>query len=203
MGGFLFIAGVLVAVTVGYLVYMSAGGGENEISPVFGTRLFAGVVMALAFAFLGFVDDYIKVVKKRNLGLTAGQKMVMQILIAAIYLIILYLAGDTSTVLRIPFTGSLNLGLFYYPVALFILIVGTVNAVNLTDGIDGLAGSVTFIASLGFMIIAALLSVYEMQLLAVAVAGAMLGFLVWNFHPAKVFMGDKGSMFLGGLVVDM
>ena len=91
----------------GFFVYCrSAGGsyrgvsclyecrrGENEISPVFGTRLFAGVVMALAFAFLGFVDDYIKVVKKRNLGLTAGQKMVMQILIAAIYLIILYLAG--------------------------------------------------------------------------------------------------------------
>ena len=203
MGGFLFIAGVLVAVTIGYLVYMSAGGGESEISPIFGARLFAGMVMAMAFAFLGFVDDYIKVVKKRNLGLTAGQKMVMQILIAAIYLVILYLAGDTSTVLRIPFIGSLDLGLFYYPVALFILIVGTVNAVNLTDGIDGLAGSVTFVAALGFMIIAALLSIYEMQLLAVAVAGAMLGFLVWNFHPAKVFMGDTGSMFLGGLVVAM
>ena len=203
MGGFLFIAGVLVAVTIGYLVYMSVGGGESEISPIFGARLFAGVVMAMAFAFLGFVDDYIKVVKKRNLGLTAGQKMVMQILIAAIYLVILYLAGDTSTVLRIPSIGSLDLGLFYYPVALFILIVGTVNAVNLTDGVDGLAGSVTFVAALGFMIIAALLSIYEMQLLAVAVAGAMLGFLVWNFHPAKVFMGDTGSMFLGGLVVAM
>lgn len=203
MGGFLFIAGVLVAVTIGYLVYMSVGGGESEISPIFGARLFAGMVMAMAFAFLGFVDDYIKVVKKRNLGLTAGQKMVMQILIAAIYLVILYLAGDTSTVLRIPFIGSLDLGLFYYPVALFILIVGTVNAVNLTDGVDGLAGSVTFVAALGFMIIAALLSIYEMQLLAVAVAGAMLGFLVWNFHPAKVFMGDTGSMFLGGLVVAM
>lgn len=203
MGGFLFIAGVLVAVTIGYLVYMSVGGGESEISPIFGARLFAGMVMAMAFAFLGFVDDYIKVVKKRNLGLTAGQKMVMQILIAAIYLVILYLAGDTSTVLRIPFIGSLDLGLFYYPVALFILIVGTVNAVNLTDGIDGLAGSVTFVAALGFMIITALLSIYEMQLLAVAVAGAMLGFLVWNFHPAKVFMGDTGSMFLGGLVVAM
>ena len=203
MGGFLFIAGVLVAVTIGYLVYMSVGGGESEISPIFGARLFAGMVMAMGVAFLGFVDDYIKVVKKRNLGLTAGQKMVMQILIAAIYLVILYLAGDTSTVLRIPFIGSLDLGLFYYPVALFILIVGTVNAVNLTDGIDGLAGSVTFVAALGFMIIAALLSIYEMQLLAVAVAGAMLGFLVWNFHPAKVFMGDTGSMFLGGLVVAM
>ena len=203
MGGFLFIAGVLVAVTIGYLVYMSVGGGESEISPIFGARLFAGMVMAMAFAFLGFVDDYIKVVKKRNLGLTAGQKMVMQILIAAIYLVILYLAGDTSTVLRIPFIGSLDLGLFYYPVALFILIVGTVNAVNLTDGVDGLAGSVTFVAALGFMIIAALLSIYEMQLLAVAVAGAMLGFLVWNLHPAKVFMGDTGSMFLGGLVVAM
>lgn len=84
-----------------------------------------------------------------------------------------------------------------------ILIVGTVNAVNLTDGVDGLAGSVTFVASIGFMVIAAMLSIYEMQLLAVAVAGAMLGFLVWNFHPAKVFMGDTGSMFLGGLVVAM
>lgn len=203
MGGFLFIAGVLASVTVGYLVYMSAGGGENEVSPIFGTRLFAGMVAAMAFAFLGFVDDYVKVVKKRNLGLTAGQKMIMQILIAALYLIILYLAGDTSTVLRIPLIGSWDLGLFYYPIALFILIVGTVNAVNLTDGIDGLAGSVTFVASLGFMTIAAMLSIYEIQLLAVAVAGAMLGFLVWNFHPAKVFMGDTGSMFLGGLVVAM
>lgn len=201
MGGFLFIAGVLVATTVGYLVYMSADGGESELSPLLGTRLFAGMVMAMAFAFLGFVDDYIKVVKKRNLGLTAGQKMVMQILISAIYLSILYLAGDTSTVLWIPVIGPLDLGLFYYPVALLILVVGTVNAVNLTDGIDGLASSVTFVVSLGFMVIAAILSAYEMQLLAIAVAGAMLGFLIWNFHPAKVFMGDTGSMFLGGIVV--
>lgn len=201
MGGFLFIAGVLAATTVGYLVYMSADGGESELSPLLGTRLFAGMVMAMAFAFLGFVDDYIKVVKKRNLGLTAGQKMVMQILISAIYLSILYLAGDTSTVLWIPVIGPLDLGLFYYPVALLILVVGTVNAVNLTDGIDGLASSVTFVVSLGFMVIAAILSAYEMQLLAIAVAGAMLGFLIWNFHPAKVFMGDTGSMFLGGIVV--
>lgn len=203
MGGFLFIVGVLVSVTVGYLVYHSTDGAGGITSSIYGTRLFAGIIMALAFGFLGFIDDYIKVVKKRNLGLTAGQKMLMQILIAAVYLVILYMAGDTSTVLMVPFIGSLDLGLFYYPLALFILIVGSANAVNLTDGIDGLAGSVTFVASLGFMVISAMLSVYEMQILAIAVAGAMLGFLVWNFHPAKVFMGDTGSMFLGGLVVAM
>ena len=200
MGGFLFIAGVLVSVTVGYLVYMSAGGGENEVSPIFGTRLFAGMIVALAFAFLGFVDDYVKVVKKRNLGLTAGQKMIMQILIAALYLVILYLAGDTSTVLRIPFVGSWDLGLFYYPVALFILIVGTVNAVNLTDGIDGLATGVTIPVALFYLAVSAWYGLNELTVVSAALAGGLSAFLIYNFHPAKVFMGDTGSLFLGGMV---
>ena len=123
----------------------------------------------------------------------------MQFLIAAAYLACLYLSGDTSTMVIIPFIGQINLGLFYYPLAV-LFIVFAVNAVNLTDGIDGLASSVTFVASIVFLIICSILSLTKMSLLAVSLAAGCLGFLVWNFHPAKVFMGDTGSMFLGGAV---
>ena len=94
----------------------------------------------------------------------------------------------------------MDIGIFYYPLMLFI-IVGTVNAVNLTDGIDGLDASVTMVAAMGFMVIASIAGFSQMNLLAAALAGGCLGFLVWNFHPAKVFMGDTGSLFLGGMVV--
>ena len=99
----------------------------------------------------------------------------------------------------IPFAGTVNLGWFYWPAALFV-ILGTVNAVNLTDGIDGLAGSVTMFACIFFMIVASLLQSFGMSIFAAAAAGGCLGFLLYNFHPAKVFMGDTGSLFLGGVV---
>ena len=156
--------------------------------------------MALAFGFVGFVDDYIKVVKKRNLGLKARQKLVMQFLIAIAYIVTLYLCGDRSTVVVFPLLGQVDFGLFYYPL-IVIGIVGFVNAVNLTDGIDGLAASVTFVAAIIYMIIASLLRFDSITVLSTALAGACLGFLTWNFYPAKVFMGDLGSMFLGGMVV--
>ncbi|WP_312643019.1 phospho-N-acetylmuramoyl-pentapeptide-transferase [Hydrogenoanaerobacterium sp.] len=203
MGGVLFIIGILVAVTVGYIVYNFQS--ENialQTSEMNIIRLMAGLVMALAFGFMGFIDDYIKVVRKRNLGLTALQKIIMQTLISAAYLATLYVRGDTSTVIALPFFGQLDLGFLYYPV-MMLFIIFMVNAVNLTDGIDGLASSVTFVVSACFMIITGMLAFYEMSILATAVAGAMIGYLVWNFYPAKVFMGDTGSMFLGGLVVAM
>ena len=201
MGGFMFIIGVLISVTAGFFAYQLSDTGSG-VQNSYGARLLAGLVMAAACAFIGFVDDYIKVVKKQNLGLNEKQKMVMQVAVAALYLVAMYIAGDTSTALMLPVFGPVELGVFYYPLAMLV-IVGTINAVNITDGVDGLCSSITFVAALGFMIISAILSVFEMQLLAVATAGAMLGFLVWNFHPAKVFMGDTGSMFLGGLVVAM
>ena len=165
-----------------------------------GMRLFAGVVMSLAFCVIGFLDDYIKVVKRRNLGLTARQKYLMQLIIGVFYLTMLYLSGDTSTVVVIPFLGQLDLGVLYYPLAI-IVITGFVNAVNLTDGIDGLAASVTFVYAAVMLVVAAILQFAPASLMAAALAGGCLGFLVWNFHPAKVFMGDTGSLFLGGLVV--
>ncbi|MDD2955689.1 MAG: phospho-N-acetylmuramoyl-pentapeptide-transferase [Oscillospiraceae bacterium] len=199
MGGVMFIIGLLVAVTLGYISYCFYS-KNAALLPVQTVRFFAGLLMALAFGFLGFLDDYIKVVKKQNQGLTAGQKMIFQLLIGGAYLAMLYLGGDTSTVLIIPFLGQVDLGVFYYFIALFI-IVGAVNAVNLTDGIDGLASSVTFVVALAFMVLTAMVRISEMQIIAAALAGAMIGFLVWNFHPAKVFMGDTGSLFLGGIVV--
>ncbi len=198
MGGIMFIAGILAAVVVGYILLRVGSVGERfNISDI---RLWAGLFIAFAFGFVGFVDDYIKVVKKRNLGLKPKQKLVMQFLIAIAYLACIYLAGDHSTIIPIPFIGQLDLGLFYYPL-MVLLIVGAVNAVNLTDGIDGLASSVTFVVGLAFVLICSILGLTNMGLMAVALAAGCLGFLVWNFHPAKVFMGDTGSMFLGGAVV--
>lgn len=202
MGGILFIIGILVAVTAGYITYVYQRMGENPAAEMNIVRLMAGLVMALAFGFMGFIDDYIKVVRKHNLGLTAMQKIIMQTVISVAYLATLYMRGDTSTIIILPFFGALDMGLLYYPVML-LFIIFLVNAVNLTDGIDGLCGSVTFVVSAAFLVVAGMLANSEMGILAVAVAGAMIGYLIWNFYPAKIFMGDTGSMFLGGLVVAM
>lgn len=156
--------------------------------------------MALAFGAVGFLDDYIKVVKHRNLGLTARQKYLMQLVIGVFYLVMLYIAGDRSTAVAVPFLGTLELGPFYYLLAM-IIITGFVNAVNLTDGLDGLSSSVTFVYAVVFLVIAGILQFGQASVIAAALAGGTLGFLVWNFYPAKVFMGDTGSLFLGGLVV--
>ena len=198
MGGIMFIAGIAVAVIAGYFLLLAdnyAFKGTLELM-----QLFGGLVMALLFGLVGFLDDYIKVVKKRNLGLTAWQKIVGQVLVTALYLAALYAAGDRSTIINVPFLGQWDLGLFYYPV-LGILISGIVNSVNLTDGIDGLCSSVTFVAAIFFMIVSAFTGQAGMSILSTALAAGCVGFLVFNAHPAKVFMGDTGSLFLGGMVV--
>ena len=132
--------------------------------------------------------------------MTAWQKIVGQVLVTALYLAALYAAGDRSTIINVPFLGQWDLGLFYYPV-LGILIIGIVNSVNLTDGIDGLCSSVTFVAAIFFMIVSAFTGQAGMSILSTALAAGCVGFLVFNAHPAKVFMGDTGSLFLGGMVV--
>ncbi len=200
MGGIMFIIGIVLAVIVGFVTLLIERDNLGADQYLNNLRLFAGLIMALLFGALGFADDYVKVVKKRNLGLTAKQKMIFQILIAVIYLAILFFGGDRNTTVWIPFFSGVNFGFLYYPFAVFV-IVGFVNAVNLTDGIDGLAASVTFVVAVAMMFISSLLSVSTMNILAGALAGGCLGFLIYNFHPAKVFMGDTGSMFLGGVVV--
>lgn len=205
MGGLLFIIGSVTAAVAGFFALRLSGGGSASPYPVSGlgtTRLFMGLLMSLAFAMIGFMDDYVKVVKKNSLGISERERTVMEVLVAGAYLAGMYIAGDTSTIVPIPFIGQIDMGLFYYPFAILV-IYGAINAVNITDGIDGLCGSVSFVAAIGFMLVSALLAFPEMELLATALAGACLGFLLWNFHPAKIFMGDTGSLFLGGVLVSL
>ncbi len=204
MGGVMMVAGVLIATSVAY-GYSALSGGEfaAELTSAYDiTVLLAGVVMALCMCAIGFFDDYIKVVKKRNLGLTAKQKTFLQLLVSAAYLVTLALAGMHTT--YIPFLGEVSIvsgaGLLFWPIALM-FIYGFTNAVNLTDGLDGLAATVTLVVSCGFMLASGFIGVFSINTLSAALAGACVGFVVWNSKPAKVFMGDTGSMFLGGMVI--
>lgn len=200
MGGLMFYIGVTAAFIGGYILLFTnkliSFEGVEQTAAIKGI---SALIMALCFGFVGFVDDFIKVKKKQNEGLTVIQKIVFQVLIIAAYFTSRVLSGDTSTVIRFPFLGQLDLSFFYY-ILMGLVILYLVNAVNLTDGIDGLCGSVSFIYFLAFAIITVNIKLYGMTVLSVAAAGGCLGFLVWNFPPAKVFMGDTGSMFLGGLV---
>lgn len=195
MGGLMFICGIVVAFFVILLFpEKQTNMGTEHI------RIAGGLIMALVFGFIGFLDDYIKVVKKRNLGLTPGQKMLLQLLAGSIYLAYVYLTGGQGTTMIVPFLGvEWQLGIFYWPLALFI-IVGTVNSVNLTDGIDGLAASVTTVTAVALLLSSKLVGSLGFASFSAALAGGCLGFLVWNAHPAKVFMGDTGSLFLGGMI---
>ncbi len=199
MGGLMFIGGTTLAILAGFFMLATSPGDETS-SIRGGMAVILGLIMSLAFGMVGFVDDYIKVVKKRNLGLNARQKMVMQFFIAILYLAGLWLAGERSTVVFVPFWHPVNLGVLYYPLAV-LGIVYLVNVVNITDGIDGLCSSVTFVAALGFLAIATVWHSNGMAMYAAALAGGCLGFLIWNFYPARVFMGDTGSLFLGGMIV--
>ncbi len=205
MGGIMIIVGVILGVSIAF-TFSAFGSGrfafELKDSSHRLTNFLAGIIMALCMSAIGFMDDYIKVVKKRNLGLTARQKTFLQLLVAAVYLVSLYMGGMVKT--TIPFIGDIDLtsgfGLLFWPIALM-FIYGFTNAVNLTDGIDGLASSVTLVVSCAFMLGATFLYTISMSVLAATLAGACVGFICWNAKPAKVFMGDTGSMFLGGLVV--
>ncbi len=204
MGGVMIVLGVLVAMAVGFCFsYFTKGDYADEMkNPYTLTIMVSGIVMALCMCAIGFFDDYIKVVKKRNLGLTAKQKTFLQLLVSAAYLVTLALAGMHTT--YIPFIGEISIingvGLLFWPIALM-FIYGFTNAVNLTDGLDGLASSVTLVAACAFMLASGRLGMGSANSLSAALAGACAGFIVWNAKPAKVFMGDTGSMFLGGMVV--
>lgn len=200
MGGFMFIIGSAVAIAVGYALYRFRSADAAALPDNTGLyRLLAGYGFALLNCGIGFIDDYIKAVKKQNLGLKPKQKMVMQFVFSSAFLYTLYLLGDHATTITFPIFGDVDFGIFYYPIMVLYLIFLT-NAVNLTDGIDGLCGSVTVISSLSFVMLCAAMGMWEYSIFSMALAGACLGFLIWNLHPAKVFMGDTGSMFLGGSI---
>lgn len=163
--------------------------------------LLVGLICITGFGFVGFLDDFIKIKMKRSLGLKAYQKIILQFALALFVSYYQYSASPSATQIMIPFTDYIiNLGPLYVPIMMFV-IIGTVNAVNLTDGLDGLASGITLIVSIFFMLLAISVGNSDVAILAAATGGACLGFLGFNSYPAKVFMGDTGSMALGGAVV--
>lgn len=200
MGGVMFIAGVIISFVVGLAIMWASGNiNMDEVGSQKLAKAISAVIMALLFGFVGFVDDLIKVKKKQNEGLKPMQKIIMQVLIIAAFFTSHIIAGDTSTVITFPFLGQLDFGIFYY-IVMGLGILYLVNAVNLTDGVDGLCSSVTLVYCAAYVVICSLLGMSEMGLVSAAAGAGCLGFMVWNLHPAKVMMGDTGSMFFGGIV---
>jgi len=203
MGGILFIAGTVIAFVAVVVIDKILGGKIIETDDIVANsmrlKVWGGLIMALGFAFIGFLDDYIKVVKKRNMGLTIMQKTVLQIVLMVGYLATLYINDPTGSMF-IPFVGMVETKIFFWVLGVAVIYC-TTNAVNFTDGLDGLCGSVTVTAAFSFIAIAALRNCFGISLLASALAGGLIGYLIWNWHPAKVMMGDLGSMFLGGMIV--
>ena len=194
---------------------LKVGQSIREIGPTWhnskqGTPTMGGLIfithlmvfgLALVCGVIGFLDDFVKVKNKRNLGLTEIQKLVLQLAAAALFLILLRRTGHLTGDLYIPFANvSVTIPWILYLILSVFIIVGTVNAVNITDGIDGLNTSVTIPVMAFYAIAAWKWHLTGASLFAAAVAGALLGFLIYNWHPAKVFMGDTGSLFLGGAV---
>lgn len=191
MGGIGFITAAILCVLVAGWPYMMQGHFEHLYALAF----------AMVFGIIGFIDDFMKVKFKRNLGLTAWQKLILQLAAAAAYLALLRYNGNLQSALYIPFwnvTVPVN-WIVYLIFAMFVIVGGT-NAVNLTDGVDGLASGVTVPVMVFFTVVAVMWKQDVVALVPAAMIGALMGFLCYNFHPAKVFMGDTGSLFLGGLI---
>ena len=203
MGGISFVPAFLV-VMAGFMVYyvLQEGWWSRNLIPL-------ALVCLYAFfnAAIGFVDDYFKLMRRQNEGLTARQKFLLQVVLTAAFIAMMRIVGCLHTTLSIPFFGvEWELGWFAYPVYLIVM-VGFVNATNITDGLDGLASSVCAVVAL-FMVIFSvsrwsLCSLYTdwVGFISAALLGCVLGFLVYNHHPAKMFMGDTGSLFLGAVIM--
>ncbi len=201
MGGILFIAATtvvtLLSILISQLAFPDKILSATRLSLV---KMFGTLALALCCGVIGFADDYIKVVKKRNLGLTARQKLLAQLLVSTGFAVCMYFFGAGN--LYVPFVGRVDFGIWYIPFCVFVIIAMS-NATNLTDGVDGLCGSVSFVATLPLVVIAGNMAAFGLGTLAVAFAGALCGFLLWNLHPARVFMGDTGSLFIGGLLAGL
>lgn len=185
MGGIMFLVPMLI-------VTLCFSPSHQTILPV--------VFLTVGFGVIGFLDDYIKVVLKRNLGLTVIQKLVLQFIVTGLFAYWIIDKTGISLAMKIPFVESftLDFGMLNVPL-MFVVVLGTVNGTNFTDGLDGLASSVTCVVA-GFFAFAALLNNTDISIVACAMLGGLLGFLLYNVYPAKIFMGDTGSLALGGFV---
>ena len=158
------------------------------------------VAAVFLYGLIGFLDDFIKIYFKRNLGLNEKQKLAGQTLVSAAFLVTAVKLGYITTEITIPFTSFAIDFSWFYVIFMTVFMVGFTNAVNLTEGLDGLATSVTAVVTLFFTIVSILLRNYDVSYFSASITGALIGFLIYNYHPAKVFMGDTGSLYLGGAV---
>ena len=191
MGGLMFLLSIAVAILIAGAESFAMGDSAHLVVFLF----------ALVFGIIGFIDDFQKLRHKANEGLTAAQKFLLQLAAAVVFTIWLRNIGYLTPNLYIPFLNmEIALPWVVYMVFAAFVMVGTVNAVNLTDGVDGLATGVTIPVALFYLAVAAWYGRNDVAVLAAALAGGLFAFLIYNFHPAKVFMGDTGSLFLGGMV---
>lgn len=183
MGGILFVPAIVIS-----SIFFSKSS----------VNLILAIISMVGFGLIGFFDDYIKISKKRSLGLRANQKLLGQILLAFVLSLYAYNIFPKSTVVLAPFfSQGLDLGLWFIPFNMFV-IIGTVNSANIADGLDGLAAGIFVIISFFYTLVMLFLNMHDLAIFASAITGGCLGFLVYNHHPAKVFMGDTGSLGLGG-----
>ena len=188
MGGLMFIFSLVICLLV-------------AIPTMVDFSVFYVLGLSLCFGFVGFLDDFTKIKYKRNLGLTSIQKALLQMAVSAIFLYLLYRQGTLESTIYIPFWKvSFEIHPMLYIFFAMFVMVGCVNAVNLTDGVDGLSSSVTVPVMIFFVAAAALRERWDLALMPAALVGGLIAYLFYNWHPAKVFMGDTGSLFLGGAV---
>ncbi|MCQ2518097.1 MAG: phospho-N-acetylmuramoyl-pentapeptide-transferase [Lachnospiraceae bacterium] len=198
MGGILILGGFFVSLALYFILTFVTGNGargHEEIVPV--------MILTIGFGLVGFIDDYIKVVRKQSEGLKAWQKMGLQIIVTTAFLMYMLTISKSSLESLIPFTGgsTVDIGWIAIPL-LYFVVLGTDTGANFTDGLDGLATSVTMVITLFFAMAGATLGV-EVGYIAGAMFGGLMGFLLFNAYPAKVFMGDTGALALGGFVAGM
>ena len=188
MGGLMFIGAVIICLLI-------------SIPWMQDYTAFYVLALSLCFGFVGFLDDFCKIKFKRNLGLTSLQKAMLQMAVSAIFLYLLYKQGSMSSDLYIPFVNvTFQIHPLVYIFFSMFVMVGCVNAVNLTDGVDGLSSSVTIPVMIFFTAVAVATQRLDLALFPAALTGGLIAYLFYNWHPAKVFMGDTGSLFLGGVV---
>ena len=193
MGGFMFIISITIVTLIVNIVL-----GEISI------QSFTVLALSLCYGLIGFIDDRTKIRKAENEGLTSGQKFALQLVLALVFLTVLHMGNYLMPSLYIPFVGvSLDIPWLIYVVIAAFIMVGCNNAVNLTDGLDGLAAGVTLPVAIYFIVIGVISHNMPVVVFASAMAGGLAGFLIFNFNPAKVFMGDTGSLFLGGAVAGL
>ncbi len=195
MGGIGFILASMIVMAI-FFVVMGVRGEAADYIPLALTLAFA-----VANGAIGFVDDYCKLIKHDNEGLTRLQKMILQIVVSAAYVALMSYMGFWTTAVTVPFTEiTFDLGWAFYPIVV-IALFAVINGANFTDGIDGLCSSVTCVIGIFFSVVAFVTWDTSLSLIGALLIGSTLGFLIYNFHPARVFMGDTGSLFFGALVI--